>query len=582
MKSGQKQEDRCTGAASMEGPTGLSTKDIVMFSRKIPYSASSYGSRRPALPRALTLSAGALALVGAGVGAWAFFTSGPGVQGLTDGAVLDARKAAHVSAYLDAAAAGGKEKVRATLDGAVLPVRAEGARLKLSLPPLAEGRHTLVVEGDSSLPFASYREVVGFSVDTTAPALSLADPEVKNVAAAANTTGKAPTGAKVTITGKASTDAKVSVDGKEVSVDEAGAFKATVPQGTPLVTVTAVDRAGNTTTKTVSARGRRPMIRAAHITAIGWGDNTLRGNILALVRSGKLNAVELDIKDEDGEVGYASQVPLARQIGAAKGYYDARKAVAEIHAAGAQVIGRIVAFRDPVLASASWKSGKRNQIVQTPDGQPYNGGHYGKLSFTNFADPAVRKYNQDLAVEAAGLGFDDILYDYVRRPDGPLSKMRFPGIGSATPEQSITSFVADTRTALRSQPTYLGVSVFGIAATRPTEIAQDIGALAKVSDYIAPMVYPSHWGPGEYGVSNPDTAPYAIVQRSLKDFARHVKGTQTEVIPWLQDFSMGSHYGPAQVADQIKAAADNKMNSFILWNAGARYQGAALQQITAR
>ncbi|WP_079125660.1 putative glycoside hydrolase [Streptomyces lushanensis] len=535
--------------------------------RYISNSASSYGPHRPFRKRALIATAGALALGGVG---WTFLALGPDVQGLADGAVLNGRKSAQISAYLDAGAAGNPDKVRATLDGAVVPVIADGPRLKLALPRLKEGRHTLVVKGDARLPLLSYREVVDFSVDVTAPVLKVTDPEIKNAAD------------PVTITGKAGTDAKVTVDGKEVPVDKTGVFKITVPKGTPVVNVTAADRAGNTTTKAVNARGRRPMIRAAHITAIGWGNDTLRGGVLALVRSGKLNAVQLDVKDEDGEVGYASEVPLARQIGAAKGYYDARKAVAEIHAAGAQVIGRIVAFRDPKLASAAWKSGKRDQVVQTADGEAYaGGGHYGKLSFTNFADPTVRKYNQDLAVEAAKLGFDDILYDYVRRPDGPLSKMRFPGIGSATPEQSITSFVADTRTAMRPHAKYLGVSVFGIAATRPTEIAQDIGALAKVSDYIAPMVYPSHWGPGEYGVANPDTAPYAIVQRSLADFARHTKGTQTEVVPWLQDFSMGSTYGPAQVAEQIKGAAANKMNSFILWNAGARYQGAALQQIVA-
>ncbi|MFJ8159868.1 putative glycoside hydrolase [Streptomyces sp. NPDC096136] len=540
-----------------------------MSRTRIPYSGPSSRHRRPARRGVLIATAGALALAGAGVGAWTFLAPGPGIEGVSDGAVLGGRAAAQMSAYLAAGVPGGGKELHATLDGAAVPLTAEGTRLRLGLPQLKEGRHTLVVAGGSSLPFTSRREVVGFSVDTTPPELKVAAPEIKDAAA------------PVTITGTASTDAEVSVNGKKVPLDRAGAFKATVAKGTPVVTVTAVDRAGNTTTKDVSARGRRPMVRAAHITAIGWGDDTLRGGVLALVRSGKLNAVELDVKDEDGEVGYASQVPLARRIGAAKGYYDARKAIAEIHAAGAQVIGRIVAFRDPKLAAASWKDGKQDQLVLTPSGQPYDGGHYGALSFTNFADPVVRRYNQDLAVEAARLGFDDILYDYVRRPDGPLSQMRFPGIGTATPEQSITSFVADTRTALRPHGKYLGVSVFGIAATRPTEIAQDIAALVKVTDYIAPMVYPSHWAPGEYGVAQPDTSPYAIVQRSLADFARQAKGTQTEIVPWLQDFSMGSTYGPAEVAAQIKAAEANRMNSFILWNAGARYQGAALQQISA-
>ncbi|MCF3180614.1 hypothetical protein IPZ70_11795 [Streptomyces polychromogenes] len=545
------------------------TKDVMMSRTRIPHPGPSSRLRRPARRRALIATTGALALAGAGFGAWTFLAPGPGIEGVSDGAVLGGRAAAQVSAYLAAGAPRGGSGLHATLDGAAVPLTPEGARLRLALPPLKEGPHTLVVDGATSLPFGPHRKVVGFSVDTTPPELKVADPQIKDPAA------------PVPITGSASTDAEVTVNGKKVPLDRNGMFRVTVPKGTPLVTVTAVDRAGNTTTRSVSARGRRPMIRAAHITAIGWGDDSLRGGVLALVRSGKLNAVELDVKDEDGEVGYASQVPLARRIGAAKGYYDARKAIDEIHAAGAQVIGRIVAFRDPKLAAASWHSGKPDQLVLTPSGQPYDGGHYGALSFTNFANPVVRKYNQDLAVEAAGLGFDDILYDYVRRPDGPLSQMRFPGIGAATPEQSITSFVADTRTALRPQAKYLGVSVFGIAATRPTEIAQDIGALVKVTDYVAPMVYPSHWAPGEYGVAQPDTSPYAIVQRSLADFARLAKGTQTEIVPWLQDFSMGSTYGPAEVAAQIKAAEANKMESFILWNAGARYQGSALQQIAA-
>ncbi|MFE3288361.1 hypothetical protein ACFXJJ_35390, partial [Streptomyces sp. NPDC059233] len=215
---------------------------------------------------------GVLALAVAGGGAWMFLASGPGVEGLADGAVLDGRKAAQISAYLDADTAGRRDRMQVALDRAKVPVTAEqGARLRLGLPPLTEGRHTLVVAGGTSLPFASYRRVVGFTVDSTPPDLKVADPAVTNG------------GAPVTITGNASPDSRVTVDGKKVPVDGSGAFKTTVPKGTRVVTITAVDRAGNTTTKAVSARGRRPMIRAAHITAIGWGDDTLRGNVLSLV-----------------------------------------------------------------------------------------------------------------------------------------------------------------------------------------------------------------------------------------------------------------------------------------------------------
>ncbi|MEU4183980.1 putative glycoside hydrolase, partial [Micrococcus luteus] len=52
----------------------------------------------------------------------------------------------------------------------------------------------------------------------------------------------------------------------------------------------------------------------------------------------------------------------------------------------------------------------------------------GPHAFDSYnANPEIRGYNIALAAEAAKLGFDDIMYDYVRRPDGPLGQMRFPG-----------------------------------------------------------------------------------------------------------------------------------------------------------
>jgi hypothetical protein len=134
----------------------------------------------------------------------------------------------------------------------------------------------------------------------------------------------------------------------------------------------------------------------------------------------------------------------------------------------------------------------------------------------------------------------------------------------------------ETREAVRAEGAFLGASVYGIAATRPTEIAQDIPTMAESADYIAPMVYPSHWGPGEYGVANPNRSPYPIVRRSLADFQRLVRGSDTQIMPWLQDFSLGVTYGPAQVRAQIRAAEDAGIDSFLLWNAAARYTRAAL------
>jgi len=155
--------------------------------------------------------------------------------------------------------------------------------------------------------------------------------------------------------------------------------------------------------------------------------------------------------------------------------------------------------------------------------------------------------------------------------------MRFAGMAATdSVETAVVSFVCESAEGVHALGAGYGVSVFGIAASRPWAVAQPIPALAKCVDLVAPMVYPSHWGPGEYGVSNPNAMPYDITYKSLLDFKAQVAGTDATVVPWLQDFSLGVRYDSAKVADQIRAAKDAGTPGFLLWNAGARYTAAAL------
>ena len=90
------------------------------------------------------------------------------------------------------------------------------------------------------------------------------------------------------------------------------------------------------------------------------------------------------------------------------------------------------------------------------------------------------------------------------------------------------------------------------------------------------MVYPSHWGPGEYDVANPNAQPYEIVKRSLDDFQKDVRGTGARVVPWLQDFSLGVPYGPAEVDAEIQGAHDAGIDEYLLWDPAVTYTAAAL------
>jgi hypothetical protein len=153
--------------------------------------------------------------------------------------------------------------------------------------------------------------------------------------------------------------------------------------------------------------------------------------------------------------------------------------------------------------------------------------------------------------------------------------MVFPGLrGSA--ERSIVSFLAETQRALHPYRTFLGASVFGVAADRPREVAQLVPEMARHVDYIAPMVYPSHWAPGEYEVADPNAEPYRIVRRSLLAFQRDVRGSGARVVPWLQDFSLGVDYGPTEVRAQIDAAHADGIDEFLLWDPAVTYTAQAL------
>jgi peptidoglycan/xylan/chitin deacetylase (PgdA/CDA1 family) len=444
----------------------------------------------------------------------------------------------------------------------VLPSK---GRLVFDGSSLEDGSHVLKATAAGGFPGSSTTKTWRFVVDTKGPTITFDSPGPR-----------IPSGDPLRVSGTLEQGATLTADGRPVLVKD-GRFTIswkTRPAGA--VTLVATDRLRNATTKRIfiMIQPRLPAhpIRAVHMTSDAWADQSLRRGVLDLIDQGRINAVELDLKEEGGKIGWDAPVPLAHTIGAVHVTMDLGQAVKELHDKGVRVIGRLVCFNDPTFAQWAWTHNRRDEVIQGPGGS-YYGSTYG--GFTNFSNPVVRRYQIAIAVAAAKLGVDDVLYDYVRRPDGPLSTMVFPGL-KGSPEESIASFLAETRKALAPYKTFLGASVFGVAATRPTEVAQNIPMMAQHLDYVSAMVYPSHWAPGEYGVRNPNAQPYDIVLRSLQDFQKDVRGTGARVVPWLQDFSLGVDYGPAQVGAEIQAARDAGIDEYLLWDPAVTYTADAL------
>ncbi len=310
-------------------------------------------------------------------------------------------------------------------------------------------------------------------------------------------------------------------------------------------------------------------VRGVHVTMALAGIPGKLDRYIAMRRAG-LNAIELDVKDENGEIGFPVNVPLARRIGAAKAYYDAEHATANVHAAGLYLIGRIVTFEDPLLSA-----GAPQLAIRRADGSRWLSN--GRLGWTNPYDRRVWKYNVDIAEQASKLGFDEIQFDYVRFPsDGDLSQIRYPGKHAQPMGWTIPMFLRYARTRLRPLGVRISTDVFGLSATRNLGIGQFPRRMSRFVDAIYPMVYPSHYVPGEYNIINPDTRPGTTVAYSLRDFRTATEGSKAKLIPWLQDFSLGRRYSLADVQDQIQAARLEHTKGFMLWNAKGVYTVKAL------
>ena len=385
------------------------------------------------------------------------------------------------------------------------------------------------------------------------------------------------------IRGLADDDVIVTVNGKPAS-RESGMFQAYVPFGSRDATVIATAADGSIT-KAVVKFDATPVtgepIQAFHVTEPAWRYANLDKTLARLAKEKKINAVVLTVKDENGIIGYPTSVPLAKRIGAigkdwrvkngelTLGFYDARQAIDRLHQLGLRAIGRITCFLDPQLAEWALKNNQKDLLVQNNLGEPIRTA-YGTAVFTNLANEQVRQYNIQLAVEAANLGFDDIMFDYVRRPEGLMDKLNFPGL-TTSPAVGIANFVREARQALPAK-TRLGVAVFGVSASRPYLVGQDIRLLAPLVDYVAPMVYPSHWVEGEFKVPLPIAEPGKIVERSVAEFVRQASTGGAFTVPWLEDFgAKGYKYGTPEVLAQIEGAYRSNASGFFMWNSRVEY-----------
>jgi hypothetical protein len=325
--------------------------------------------------------------------------------------------------------------------------------------------------------------------------------------------------------------------------------------------------------KKAKAVQRTPLpaeVRGVHVTMALANEPGKLDEYLAIPG---LNTVELDVKDENGKVGFLlPATSLARKVGASQPYYKAGVAAGKARAAGVYLIGRVVVFEDPTLTAA-----RPDLAVRHSDGSVWvnNAG----LGWANPYDERVWKYVVGIGEAAARAGFDEIQFDYVRFPsDGPIESAVFPRKTAEPTGWTIARFVHYASNRLRPLGVRVSVDVFGLSATHDLGIGQVPGRLAKYVDAVYPMVYPSHYNPGEFNLPDPSSTPAKTVAFSLRDFRNAMLGRKALLIPWLEDFSLTSaHHPPEEVEAQIEAARKAHTNGFLLWNPEGVYTEQVLK-----
>jgi hypothetical protein len=332
------------------------------------------------------------------------------------------------------------------------------------------------------------------------------------------------------------------------------------------------------------ARVQKPeAVRALYLNAWAAGSTARLAQLIDVANRTEINAFVIDVK-EGGEISYRSRVPLARQIDADKAHIgDIRGVLRKLRENGIYPIARIVVFRDAVLAEARPDWSVRHE----------NGGEW----IDSYGHRWVDSYNRDvwdyniaIAREALELGFSEVQWDYVRFPDVPSSFMRvarWPARDGRSKAQGIREFLLYSRDQLREYDVPVTADVFGLTTSARTDmgIGQLWEKMVDATDVLLPMVYPSHYAPGSYGIAQPNAAPFEIVKTAMDHAVRRTRGVEgaATIRPWLQDFTLGApRYGPAEVRAQINAVYAAGLTEWVLWHPGSRYSVEALASADGR
>jgi hypothetical protein len=455
-------------------------------------------------------------------------------------------------------------KVSIKVDGKDTTMNASISKKTLSSKvPLQDGTHHAVVELDGGGLMGKRTATWSFAVDTRPPGLVFTERTIEPV--------KGTSEVKVTFKGKTDKGTVVKVDKETLPLDSKGAFKGTYTTlRSRSLKVTATDGAGNQAVACVITQ-KPTEAKGVHVSIPIASSDPDMERMIGLLDRTELNALQVDLKDEWGQIGFLVDNGLVKAVGSSSDSMQIDALVDQMRFRNVYSIGRVVSFKDPKLAKA-----RPDLAVQDK-----RGGVWGKGEWLDPYSKEVWDYDLAVATAAAKAGFNEIQFDYMRFPsDGNTSTCLYPHQDSRKPDEVINDFLTYARGKLAPYNVFISADLFGLTASDQGDmnIGQKVEDVAKQVDYVSPMVYPSHYNPGEYGIKSPENNPGQIVSKSLVDFKKKMSGTPASLRPWLQDFTLRVPYSSDMVRAQIDACEKAGIKQWLLWDPQCTYTEQALKK----
>lgn len=350
------------------------------------------------------------------------------------------------------------------------------------------------------------------------------------------------------------------------------------------------------TEKRVSHIETPASVKAIYMSQCASGTPSFRKHLVGLIERTDLNAIVIDVKDYTGKLSFTPQDPsLARAVSDECGAPDMRAFIEELHAKQIYVIGRITVFQDAYYTRLHPELAVKKKSDRTVVWKDRKG-----LSFIDVGARPFWEYIAAIAKASYDIGFDELNFDYIRFPsDGNMEDIAYTWSEGKTKPQALEEFWKYLHETLKPTGAVLSADLFGMTASSFSDlnIGQELERAMPYFDYIAPMVYPSHYPPGWNKLSDPNEHPYEVVldamsiavmrvraaTTSVPAFAYTRIGTSTPAIyakpiykaekmrPWLQDFDYPVSYTPAMIRAQIEAVYDAGLDSYMFWDPSNKY-----------